>query len=86
MDLVGGAEDELGLLVAVGPVQLGNMEHRQHHALRVPERQTGAGTQLGRLFLGYVQVDRDGPKGAVGQAHALAHGVVVVLAQEPPQR
>ena len=37
--LVGGAEHELGLVVPVGAVELGDMDDGQHHALRVPQRQ-----------------------------------------------
>ncbi len=39
---VGRAEDELGLLVPVGPVELAHMEHAEHDPLRVPEGQVGA--------------------------------------------
>ncbi len=86
MGPVGGAEDELGLLVPIGPEELGDVERAQHHALGVAQRQAAADADLGRLVLGYVQGDGDGPQRAVGQAHALADALVVLLAEEAPQR
>ncbi len=71
---------------AVGTVELGDMDDGQHHALRVPERQAGPGTELGRLFLGDIEGDRHGPDRAVGKPHPVADGLVVVLAEEAPQR
>ncbi len=84
--LVGGAEDQLGLLVPIGTVELADMQHSQHHALRVAQGQAGADADLRRLLLGYVQGDGNGPQRAIGQAHALADAFVVLLAEEAAQR
>ncbi len=83
--LVRAAVHPLGLMGQVGPVQLGHPQGGQHDPLGVPQGQARPRAQLGRFFLGDVQHHRHRPQGAVGQAHAVAHGLVVFFAEETPQ-
>ena len=84
--LVRAPEHPFDLMDEVRPVELGDMEGSQHDAFGVPESQAGPGADLGRLFLSDIEGDRHRPDRAVRQAHPVADGLVVLLAQEAPQR
>ena len=81
---VGGAEGRLGARLAVGLPDLLDVQGGEHHAFGVAQREHASARRAAcrRNSRGDVEQDRDRPQGAVGQAHALADGVVVGLAHE----
>ena len=69
MGAVGGAEDGLGLGLEVESPDVADGERRQHHALRVAQRQLRAGLETAGDPLGDVEGDGNRPQRAVGQSH-----------------
>ena len=81
MRLLGRAEAELGLVLGVVAVDLGDVERREQRAVLGRERHALA-------LRGLRHGERDGqrPDGAVGELHLLDRALVVGLAHEPAQR
>jgi hypothetical protein len=80
------AEDLLGLGPPVGLVHVVDVQHGQHHALGIAQRELGADVQSGRGLGVDVERDRHGPQRAVRQPHVGAHALVLLLGHEPTQR
>ena len=84
--LVVGAEDGLRFGLAVGSPDVFDVDHGEHHALGVAQRDLVALLELVGEFLGDVERDRHRPERAVLEPHLVADRVVVGLAHEAGER
>ncbi len=82
---VGRPEDPMGLRPPVGPVDLLDVQGRQHHPLGVTQGDGGARADLGGQLVGDVEGDRYGPERSVGQPHISTDRRHVGATEEPAQ-
>ncbi|MEJ7707798.1 MAG: hypothetical protein WKF82_11360 [Nocardioidaceae bacterium] len=86
VSFVCGTEDRRSLSPQIGLPGLCQMESGNHHSLRITQcERPGALRRLDHI-LRQVEHDGDGPQGAIGQSHGLAHCRVVVGTEESSQR
>ena len=83
----GAGENCPRLGLAVGLPDFFHVQHGQHHAFGIAQRDFARahGEFLGKL-LGYVQRNWHRPKRSVGQAHVMADAFVIGARHETPQR
>ena len=87
MSLAGAVEDRFGFGCAVGLPDFFDVQHGQHDALGVAQRDfAAAGRQLLGKFFGDIERDRHGPEDSAGQAHIVADAFVVGFRHEAAQR
>jgi hypothetical protein len=72
--------------MAIGCPHLFHVEHGEHDAFRIAERERCSGIQAVRALLGHVQDDGDRPERAVRKSHLLADARVVGARHESGQR
>ena len=83
---IGGSEDRRRLGRDVRTPRLCHVQRRQQRPSSVAQRQRPSRPRDRQQFLRYIQHDRNRPQRAVGQPHPVADRVVIVLAEEGPQR
>jgi len=82
----GGAEDPLGLALAICLPDILDVDHGQHDALGIAERDFAARLELfGKLFRD-IERDRDRPERAVREPHLAANRLIIGLAQKAGER
>ena len=83
---VDGTEHRGRLGRPIGLPYVVHVQHGQHHAFLVAKAQPVTSFQSRAQLVGNVQRHRDRPQRAAGQAHPVAHRLVVRSAHEPAKR
>ncbi len=87
MSLAGAVENRFGFGGAIGLPDFFDVQHGQHHAFGVAQRNfAAAGRELLGKFFGDVERDRHGPEDSAGQTHVVADAFVVGFGHEAAQR
>ena len=87
MGFAGAVEYGLGFGRAVGLPDFFDVQHGEHHAFGVAQRNfAAAGRELLGKFFGDIERDRHRPKHTAGQAHVVANAFVVGFGHKAAQR
>ena len=72
---------------AVGLPDFFDVQHREHHAFGIAQRNfAAAGRQLLGKFFGHIERDRHRPENSAGQAHVVTDAFVVGFRHKAAQR